>query len=159
MRKLKNDLTGRTFNDLYVIGVADDGQRKIHYICQCKCGNIKKVRADRLTSGTVKSCGCRKKRTDRENVQNVPAMRKQKERGFRCGNLRIYQTWQGMKRRCYNRQDARYNIYGGRGIAMCEEWKKDFEDDEKGLLPKELKRGVLSEDGIYNLRDAGKAVP
>ena len=126
MRKLKNDLTGRTFNDLYVIGVADDGQRKIHYICQCKCGNIKKVRADRLTSGTVKSCGCRKKRTDRENVQNVPAMRKQKERGFRCGNLRIYQTWQGMKRRCYNRQDPKYNIYGGRGIAMCDEWKKDF---------------------------------
>ncbi len=34
-----------------------------------------------------------------------------------------------------------------------EEWKKDFEDDEKGLLPEVLKRGVLSEDGIYNLRD------
>lgn len=33
------------------------------------------------------------------------------------------------------------------------EWKKDFEDDEKGLLPKDLKRGVLSEDGIYNTLD------
>ena len=32
------------------------------------------------------------------------------------------------------------------------EWKKDFADDEKGLLPEGLKRGVLSEDGIYNLR-------
>ncbi len=31
------------------------------------------------------------------------------------------------------------------------EWKKDFEDDEAGRLPKGLKRGVLSEDGIYNL--------
>ncbi len=30
-------------------------------------------------------------------------------------------------------------------------WRKDFEDDEKGLLPEDLKRGVLSEDGIYNL--------
>ena len=29
-------------------------------------------------------------------------------------------------------------------------WKTDFELDEKGLLPKDLKRGVLSEDGIYN---------
>ena len=28
------------------------------------------------------------------------------------------------------------------------EWKEDFEADEAGLLPKELKRGVLSEDGI-----------
>ena len=31
------------------------------------------------------------------------------------------------------------------------EWKKDFEDDEKGLFPKGLKRGVLSEDGIWNV--------
>ena len=34
-----------------------------------------------------------------------------------------------------------------------EEWKKDFADDEQGLLPPELKRGVLSEDGIYNALD------
>ena len=31
------------------------------------------------------------------------------------------------------------------------EWKRDFAADEAGLLPKELKRGVLSEDGIYDL--------
>ncbi len=31
------------------------------------------------------------------------------------------------------------------------EWKKDFALDEEGMLPKDLKRGVLSEDGIYNL--------
>jgi hypothetical protein len=32
-----------------------------------------------------------------------------------------------------------------------EEWKQDFADDEAGRLPKNLKRGVLSEDGIWNL--------
>ena len=32
-----------------------------------------------------------------------------------------------------------------------EEWKKDYEDDEKGLIPNIIKRGILSEDGIYNL--------
>ena len=31
------------------------------------------------------------------------------------------------------------------------DWRKDFEDDEAGLLPADLKRGVLSEDGIWNL--------
>ena len=30
-------------------------------------------------------------------------------------------------------------------------WKRDYVADEAGLLPKDLKRGVLSEDGIYNL--------
>ncbi len=29
-------------------------------------------------------------------------------------------------------------------------WREDFELDEKGLLPPGLKRGVLSEDGVYN---------
>ena len=30
-------------------------------------------------------------------------------------------------------------------------WKRDFAADEAGLLPKDLRRGVLSEDGIYHL--------
>lgn len=32
-----------------------------------------------------------------------------------------------------------------------DEWKQDFADDEAGLLPKNLKRGVLSEDAIWNV--------
>ena len=32
-----------------------------------------------------------------------------------------------------------------------EEWKQDYTDDEAGQLPADLKRGVLSEDGIWNL--------
>ena len=31
------------------------------------------------------------------------------------------------------------------------QWLKDYECDEKGMLPADLKRGVLSQDGIYNL--------
>ncbi|MBE5791567.1 MAG: DUF4298 domain-containing protein [Clostridiales bacterium] len=30
-------------------------------------------------------------------------------------------------------------------------WLKDYEMDEKGLIPNSVKRGVLSEDGVYNL--------
>ena len=30
-------------------------------------------------------------------------------------------------------------------------WRRDFEDDDAGRLPQDLKRGVLSEDGIWNL--------
>lgn len=32
-----------------------------------------------------------------------------------------------------------------------DKWKQDYAADEAGLLPKELKRGILSEDGIWNL--------
>ena len=41
---------------------------------------------------------------------------------------------------------ATLEAYYGNG-----EWRKDFEDDEAGRLPEDLKRGVLSEDGIWNL--------
>lgn len=30
-------------------------------------------------------------------------------------------------------------------------WREDFEADEAGLVPVDLKRGVLSEDGLYDL--------
>ena len=31
------------------------------------------------------------------------------------------------------------------------DWRADFEADEAGLLPPDLKRGMLSEDGLWNL--------
>ena len=35
-------------------------------------------------------------------------------------------------------------------------WKSDLKLDEEGKLPSDLKRGVLSEDGIYNLLERNK---
>ena len=32
-----------------------------------------------------------------------------------------------------------------------EDWKADLKTDEEGMLPANLRRGVLSEDGIWNL--------
>lgn len=31
------------------------------------------------------------------------------------------------------------------------QWLKDYEADERGKIPRDLKRGVLSQDGLYNL--------
>lgn len=42
------------------------------------------------------------------------------------------------------------------------QWLLDYEADERGELPPELKRGVLSQDGIWNLlaamKESGKAL-
>ncbi len=32
-----------------------------------------------------------------------------------------------------------------------DQWMQDYEDDEAGKLPRDLKRGVLSEDAVYDL--------
>ena len=31
------------------------------------------------------------------------------------------------------------------------DWRQDFDDDSEGKLPEDLKRGVLSEDAVYDL--------
>ena len=41
---------------------------------------------------------------------------------------------------------AALDEYYGSGM-----WRQDFADDEAGLLPDNLKRGVLSEDSLWNL--------
>ena len=37
-----------------------------------------------------------------------------------------YSTWKQIKKRCYNKNDHNYHLYGGRGITMCERWLKSF---------------------------------
>ena len=38
------------------------------------------------------------------------------------------------------------------------QWLHDYELDEKGLLPQTLKRGVLAQDGVYDLLDRIKHI-
>ena len=42
-------------------------------------------------------------------------------------NTRLYDIWVNMKQRCFNQNDQAYQNYGGRGIAVCDEWKDDFQ--------------------------------
>lgn len=37
---------------------------------------------------------------------------------------RLYNIWENMKQRCDNPKKTSYEIYGGKGITYCEEWKK-----------------------------------
>ena len=50
------------------------------------------------------------------------------------------------------------------GLSILEDyyrspqWKDDFEADERGGFPADMKRGVLSEDGIYDLLESAKEI-
>lgn len=39
-----------------------------------------------------------------------------------------------------------------------EQWMRDFDADEAGKLPADLKRGVLSEDGIFDLLEENRGL-
>lgn len=58
------DLTGKTFGELYVIRRNKEAQVNGHktttmYDCQCSCGNIITVERSKLISRGQKSCGCK----------------------------------------------------------------------------------------------------
>lgn len=44
---------------------------------------------------------------------------------------RLYRVWAAVVQRCENPHHSRYSHYGGRGITLCEEWRKDFRVFEK----------------------------
>ncbi|MBR5086445.1 MAG: DUF4298 domain-containing protein [Muribaculaceae bacterium] len=39
---------------------------------------------------------------------------------------------------------------------VSDEWQQDYNDSEAGRLPKDLKCGVLSEDGIWNVVETNR---
>ena len=41
-------------------------------------------------------------------------------------HTRLYHIWLDIKQRCLNPKNKAYVNYGGRGINICEEWKRDF---------------------------------
>lgn len=56
-------------------------------------------------------------------------------------------------------QDFRDNYKALKKYMDSGKWLKDYEADEKGELPSDLKRGVLSQDGLYDLlQDASDVI-
>lgn len=88
-----------------------------HVHCVCECGKEFTTRLRHLTSGNTKSCGCLQK----DKVTS---------RGTTHGKSKhpLYKTWHNMRSRCKNPNASKYELYGGRGISVCEEWDKNFEE-------------------------------
>lgn len=116
--KVKN-LIGQKFGRLTVVELDKFNKRSgVYWVCECDCGNINTVRSDSLTSGNTKSCGCL---ASEQRIINGKSNAKHGMKGSK-----IYNSWQAIKKRCYNKKYENYNRYGGRGIKVCDEWLNDF---------------------------------
>lgn len=113
----KNSLVGQRVERLTVIERVSKNGRGF-YNCKCDCGNYILARQDQLKNGSTKSCGCynvdRAKRGDNRRVHGKHG-------------TRLYRIWQAMHARCYIKTNPAFKNYGGRGIAICSEWVKDFQ--------------------------------
>jgi len=97
------DIKGQKFNKLTAIKYV--GNEKWEF--ECECGKIIIKTTSDVKRGKTKSCS---RICTTGNPSKHP----------------LYQTWDGIKKRCYQIGATGYNNYGGRGIKMCDEWKNSF---------------------------------
>ena len=98
---------GSTIKGLTIIGAfykPTKTGKYVMYTVRCnRCGKV----SDKIGSSVLKGvspCDC-----SRQNLIGV-------------GRTRLYTIYTDMKERCYNKNSPTYKRYGGRGIAMCDEW-------------------------------------
>lgn len=120
-------IIGLTFGRLKVIAEAESrhGRRSL---CLCVCGKIKTVRNAYLRVGRVVSCGCKRADTPHHLTHGHTRVGKRS---------RTYNSWFGMIDRCRNPNHHAYLDYGGRGITVCDRWRKfaNFLADMGGCPP------------------------
>lgn len=56
---------------------------------------------------------------------NSTIMRENYQKHGLC-HIELYKRYDGMKQRCFNKNNTYYHNYGGRGIKVCDEWRNDF---------------------------------
>lgn len=106
------DLTGQRFGRLVVVAYLGRRSNGL-WMTFCDCGNKSAVESGDLKRGHTTSCGCWKSECRRTHGK--------------CHTPEHY-IWSTMIQRCENVKDKSYARYGGRGIRVCERWRRSFAD-------------------------------
>ncbi len=101
------DMVGQRCGLLAVRALAPSEGGKACWVCDCDCGNEVVLSGDVLRRGQY-SCGCVRLGRRTHNMSET----------------RVYRIWNGMRSRCTNPNIPVYIHYGGRGITLCERWRK-----------------------------------
>jgi hypothetical protein len=106
------NLTGRQFTRLHVIRDTERRTNKrILWLCRCKCGNLKEVRSSHLLGGRIVSCGC---------YQRERSAARSRTHGL--SRYRVYAVYRAILQRCNDPNATNYERYGGRGVKVCKRW-------------------------------------
>ena len=110
LRARRRLMLGTVFGRWTIIA---DAPRRQHYeyrLCRCSCGTEREVCLSELTQGRSRSCGCLGNGRQTHGMTSSPE----------------YRNWKAMITRCHNTQSLWYPDYGGRGIQVCDGWRRSF---------------------------------
>lgn len=139
----KVDLSDQRFNRLLVLKETEERKRGyVVWECLCDCGNVTRVTVKNLTSLATQSCGCLSlQRLEEGRITTHGAT-----------GTPEYNSWLGMKARCYNENTQRFEKYGGKGVNVCSRWINSFENffEDMGQSPKGYTLDRIDVNGNYS---------
>ncbi len=134
------DYTGLVHGRLTLLKDVGSKNGSRMWLSQCECGNLHVVQASAVAYGNILSCGC----LFTENVKAANTT-------HGMSRTREYSTYNGMLARCYNENSEKYEIYGKRGIVVCDEWLESFSNfyRDMGDKPEGLTLERIDVNGNY----------
>lgn len=147
-------LIGLLFDNWKVVAYARSTQdgNALWTICCLNCNQIRPspVRRHQLNKKIVCRICSPTKRSLKKHFTNEQL--NNRGHGLKQKYLKEYWAWQSMKQRCLNPNDAKYDLYGGRGIKVCSEWLSSFKRflTDVGAAPgKEYSIDRINSNGHY----------
>lgn len=135
------DITGLKFGRLLAIRRSSPlGVKNTKWECLCNCGKTTIVSPSKLKSGHTRSCGC----------LSIETVIKRVTTHGDTGST-TYSCWSAMLRRCFNPNVREFCYYGGRGITVCERWRRSYASflKDMGPRPSGLEIDRIDNEGNY----------